>query len=91
MEKDETHNKGFKYSLDVEGYKPDEITIRVDGQKLFIHGESKAEGNSEHGVHSHQKQFTRQVSLPVGFDPSQLSSRYTSDFKLTVEAPQLTK
>ncbi|XP_065660604.1 heat shock protein homolog [Hydra vulgaris] len=91
LEQNETRKKSFKYSLDVDGYKPDEIKIRIDGQNLFIHGESKAEGTNEHGVHTHQKQFTRQISLPVGLDPSQLSSRYTNDFKLTIEAPLLGK
>ena len=78
----------FKYSLDVQGFKPEEISIQVKDRDLIIHGETKTENKGEHGLSLHHKQFTRNVSLPDDVDPSQLSSRYSKDSKLTVEAPR---
>ena len=78
----------FKYTLDVHGYKPAEISIQVKGKDLVIHGESKGENNSKQGTSLLRKQFTRSISLPNDIDPSQLRSRYTKDSKLCVEAPR---
>ena len=84
----ESSKDTFKYTLDVQGFKPEEISIQVKGRDLIIHGETKTENKGEHGSSLHQKQFTRNVVLPDDVNPSQLSSRYTKDSKLSIEAPR---
>ncbi|XP_004207394.1 heat shock protein 30 [Hydra vulgaris] len=82
----ESTKEVFKCSLDVQGFKPEEISIQVKGRDLVVHGETKSEISSDHGASFHHKQFTRNISLPDDVDPSHLSSRYTKDSKLTIEA-----
>ena len=84
----ESSKDTFKYTLDVQGFKPEEISIQVKGRDLVIHGEAKTENTGEHGLSLHHKQFTRNVTLPEDVDPSHLSSRYTKDSKLSIEAPR---
>ncbi|XP_002160685.1 uncharacterized protein LOC100205528 [Hydra vulgaris] len=81
-------SESFKCTLDVQGFKPDEISIQVKGRGLVVHGETKTENSGEHGLSFHHKQFTRNISLPDDVDPTHLSSRYTKDCKLTIEAPR---
>ncbi|XP_065666969.1 heat shock protein Hsp-16.1/Hsp-16.11 [Hydra vulgaris] len=84
----ESTKETFKCTLDVKGFKPEEISIQVKGRNLVVHGETKTENSGEHGLSFHHKQFTKNISLPDDVDPSQLSSRYTKDFKLAIEAPR---
>ncbi|XP_065666992.1 alpha-crystallin A chain-like isoform X2 [Hydra vulgaris] len=84
----ESTKETFKCTLDVKGFKPEEISIQVKGRDLIVHGETKTENSGEHGLSFHHKQFTRNISLPDDVDLSQLSSRYTKDFKLAIEAPR---
>ncbi|XP_047137378.1 uncharacterized protein LOC100197458 isoform X1 [Hydra vulgaris] len=83
----ESTDENFKCSLDVQGFKPEEISIQVKGRDLVIHGETKTEDDGVQGFQ--HKQFTRNISLPDDVDLSHLSSRYTKDFKLTIEAPKI--
>ena len=74
----------FQFTLDVTGYTPDEITIRVNGSDIVVHGETKDEHIDAQSVH-HQ-QFTRHIKLPSDVNADALSSRYTKDGKITIEA-----
>lgn len=76
----------FVLALDVPGYRPDEISIRVKGHTLILHGETRDENANVHGPTSHHQQFTRHFSLPFDIDIDTLSSKYTKDKKLTIEA-----
>ncbi|XP_065666103.1 alpha-crystallin B chain-like [Hydra vulgaris] len=88
LESGESTKETFKCALDVKGFKPEEISIQVKGRDLVVHGESKTENSGEHGLSFHHKQFTRNISLPDDVDPARLSSRFTKDSKLTIEAPR---
>ncbi|XP_065666099.1 heat shock protein 27 [Hydra vulgaris] len=88
LDTSESTKENFRYSLDVQGFKPEEISIQVKGRDLVVHGETKTENSGEHGLSFHHKQFTRNISLPDDVDPTHLSSRYTKDCKLTIEAPR---
>lgn len=89
---DEISLENFSVSLDVGDYKPDEITIRVHGHHLIIRGETKtAKTDSAAGScgdKKNPKTFARHFSLPVDVDIESVSSRYTKDGKITVEAPR---
>ena len=76
--------ENFSVTLDVCGYQPDEITIRVHGHNLIIRGETKS-GELTSG---NPKKFARHFSLPLDVDVESVSSRYTRDGTITVEAPR---
>lgn len=78
----------FLITLDVSGYSPDELTVRVNAQELIVHGETKDEHNHDHGKSTHHRQFTRRFTLPDDVDVESLSSRYTKDSKITIDAPR---
>ncbi|XP_047137379.1 uncharacterized protein LOC101235243 isoform X1 [Hydra vulgaris] len=84
----ESTKDNFKYCLDVQGFKPEEISIQVKGRDLVVRGETKTEDRDEHGLSFHHKQFTKKVSLPDDVDPSHLSSCFTKNSKLNIEAPR---
>jgi len=78
----------YQISLDVNGYLPDEISVRVNGRDLIIHGERKDEHDHEHGSSTHHQQFTRNFNLPDDVDSNALSSRYSND-RIIVAAPRV--
>ena len=80
--------ENFTVSLDVAGYKPDEITIRVHGHNLIIRGETKVDHKDCHGDLGNPKTFARHFSLPIDVDVESVASRYTKDGIITVEAPR---
>ena len=78
----------FMLSLDVKGYRPDEISIRVRGNTLIVHGETRDENANTNGHEIHHEQFTRNFTLPYDLNMEALSSKYTKDEKITIEAPR---
>lgn len=85
---DSEEKENYHLSLDVSGYAPDEISIRVNGRDLIIRGEAKDEHNSDHGKSIHHRHFTWHYNLPSDINVEALSSRYTKDSKLAIEAPR---
>uniref|UniRef100_A0A7M5V3S4 SHSP domain-containing protein n=2 Tax=Clytia hemisphaerica TaxID=252671 RepID=A0A7M5V3S4_9CNID len=87
----EVKDDSFHISLEVGGYSPDEISVRVNHRELVIHGERKDEENHDEigGKSIHHQQFTRRFVLPDDVDPDSLSSRYSKDM-ITVVAPRKT-
>lgn len=83
---DTENTDNFCVSLDVTGYKPDEITIRLHGHNLIIQGEEKKEHKEKDGCIP--KTFARHFSLPNDVDIDSVASRYTKDGRITVEAPR---
>lgn len=76
--------------LDVSGYKPEEISVRVHGRDLFIRGESKQEHQCDKGNKSTRHQhFNWHYNLPNDVNAEGLSSKYTKDGKLAIEAPRV--
>ena len=81
----------FKISLSVSEYKPDEVSIKVVGRELVVHGETRDEDGGEHGQIMHHKQFTRHFNIPEDVNMDSLSSRYNRNGELTIEAARMTK
>lgn len=83
----------FLVSLDVSGYSPDELTIRVNGRELIVHGETKDEqqpsnNGATDNANQQRREFTRRFTLPDDVEVDALSSRFTKDCKITIEAPR---
>lgn len=81
--------ENYQLSLDVSGYKPEEISVRVDGKDLIIRGETKEEHEGDIGKSIRHHHFTWLYNLPNDIDAAALSSRCTKDGKLTIEAPRM--
>ena len=80
---DKTGNKRFRVGFDVHEFRPEEINVRTQEQKLIVHAkhEEKADGKSM------SREFSRQVDIPAHVNPSQLACVLTKDGVLEIEAP----
>lgn len=76
-------NKKFSLRFNCSKFKPEEITIKTQDNRLTVHAihVEESQGRKLH------KEFTREYSLPANVDPSQLTSHLTSDGVLFIEAP----
>lgn len=75
---------GFQVCVDVQQFKPNEVSVKTDGNHITIEGKHE-ERQDQHGYIS--RQFTRRYALPKGFDPNAVTSELSSDGVLTVKAP----
>ena len=75
--------KRFHVSFDVNQFKPDEISVRTQEQKLMVH--AKHEDND--GPSKVSREFSREVDVPQNVDPQKLQCTLSHDGVLTVEAP----
>uniref|UniRef100_A0A1B6EPF9 SHSP domain-containing protein n=1 Tax=Cuerna arida TaxID=1464854 RepID=A0A1B6EPF9_9HEMI len=76
---------GFKVSLDVQQFKPEELSVKVVDDYICIEGKHE-ERSDEHGFVS--RQFTRRYKLPDNVDVSALKSNLSSDGVLQLQAPR---
>ncbi len=70
--------------FNVEDYDTDEVSVRVEGGKIYItakHEETKESGGKE------TRNFNRQMEIPPGVDPATLNVQISSDGVLSIEAP----
>lgn len=78
--------EGFQVSLDVQQFKPNEITVKmVDNNTVLIEGNHE-ERQDDHGYIS--RHFVRKYQLPKEVDANLLVSSLSSDGILTIKAPK---
>uniref|UniRef100_A0A1B6GR70 SHSP domain-containing protein n=1 Tax=Cuerna arida TaxID=1464854 RepID=A0A1B6GR70_9HEMI len=75
----------FKVSLDVQQFKPEELTVKVVDNYVVVEGKHE-ERSDEHGFVS--RQFTRRYQLPENCDLQALQSSLSSDGVLQLTAPK---
>lgn len=75
---------GFQVNLDVQQFKPNEVTVKVQDNLVIIEGKHE-ERQDDHGFIS--RQFTRKYVLPKEIDANQLASSLSLKGILTVKAP----
>jgi HSP20 family molecular chaperone IbpA len=73
----------YRINVDVDGFKPEEITISLKENILTI--QAKMERKAEDGS-KFQQEFTRELSLPENVDPTSLKSFLGNDGVLNIEA-----
>jgi len=75
--------KKFQVSFDVSQFKPEEISVRTEDQKLIVNAksDSKTSGSSV------SREFSRQIDVPKHVDPLKLTSTLSKDGVLQIEAP----
>ena len=77
----------FKAVFDVTQYKPDEVSVKVQGKQVIVHGEQKSEcKEDDEEMFVHHRQFTRRFVLPETVELDSLQSKWTKDGKLVIEA-----
>ncbi|VEN51747.1 unnamed protein product [Callosobruchus maculatus] len=75
----------FTANLDVQQFKPEEITVKLTGDReVTIEGKHE-EKQDEHGYIS--RHFVRRYVLPEEFDTNQIQSKLSSDGVLSISAP----
>ena len=84
----DTPEGGLKFHIEfhMEGYKPEEITVKTDGGTLFVHARHE---EVKDGTRRTSSEYKRKVEVPPDVDPDSLNSFFTSDGVLTIEAPVL--
>ncbi|CAG2166463.1 unnamed protein product, partial [Oppiella nova] len=78
----------FAVRLDCQHFTPEEVTVKVVGHLLVIHGkhEERSDNNGSHG--SVRREFTRRYVLPDGCDPEKVLSSLNAKGILSIEAPK---
>lgn len=79
-----TGKDGFQVCMDVQQFKPSEITVKTADNSVVIEGKHE-ERQDEHGHIS--RHFVRRYALPKGYDPNTITSELSSDGVLTIKAP----
>lgn len=75
----------FHVALDVQQFKPDEVTVKVVDNFIVVEGKHE-EQNDDHGIIS--RHFVRKYMVPDQCDPEKASSTLSSDGVLTITAPR---
>lgn len=78
------HNR-FQASLDVQQFKPEEITVKVTADNVITVEGKHEEKEDEHGFI--QRHFVRRYVLPKNCHMDKIESKLSSDGVLTITAP----
>ena len=72
----------FEIKLDVSGFKPEEIKVQIRGNELSVSGKHK----SKDGEVYRSRDYSRRIELPDDIVLASVSSRFSKDGLLTIEA-----
>lgn len=78
-------DKDFSVRLDVSHFQPEELTVKMTGNRVSIHGRHE-EKQDEHGYI--EREFTRTYLLPDDVDPDTVKSCLSGNGVLSIEAPK---
>ena len=81
-EEKEANDGKFRAKLDFSGFKPEEIKIQLRGNELNITGKHI----SEHDEFYLSRDYNRRIPLPDDVDLSSVTSRFSKEGLLTIEA-----
>nr|UTS59885.1 heat shock protein 20 [Monochamus alternatus] len=77
----------FQANLDVQQFKPEEITVKVTGDNTITIEGKHEERPDEHGqIYRH---FVRKYVVPKNYDMARVESKLSSDGVLTISAPKV--
>ena len=69
-------------TLDVRNYRPDEVSLRVEGDILVVKAKHYADGS----FGFERNEFQRTYPVPQDADPASITSKISQDGYLTIEA-----
>nr|KAG5685611.1 hypothetical protein BaRGS_022175 [Batillaria attramentaria] len=81
--KDDKGNPVFKVLFDVHDYRPEEVAVKMDANKIMV----SARHEATQGGSSVSREYSREVKIPNDLDPMTLQCTMGPDGILTVEAP----
>lgn len=76
---------GWKVSLDVSGYQPEEISVTAENNKITV----EARKEMRCGYSRLSNGFTRKYDLPEEFNPDDVCVCFSSDCILVIAAPKI--
>ncbi|XP_065442421.1 heat shock protein 30C-like [Chrysemys picta bellii] len=80
----------FQLSMDVSGFSPAELMVRVDGRKLTVMGKQEKKTASEAGACSHEyREIRRETLLPEDVNVEAVLCSLSQDGQLCIEVPHL--
>ncbi|XP_030409798.1 heat shock protein 30C-like [Gopherus evgoodei] len=80
----------YQLSMDVSGFSPAELMVRVDGRKLTVTGKHEKKTESEAGVRSQEyREIRRETLLPEDVNVQAVLCSLSQDGQLCIEAPRL--
>uniref|UniRef100_A0AC34QGL8 SHSP domain-containing protein n=1 Tax=Panagrolaimus sp. JU765 TaxID=591449 RepID=A0AC34QGL8_9BILA len=86
------NDNDFKYSVNLEGFKPEELKIKLDGEQLVISGDHREV--NENGTETVHQSFIRRFTLPDGFKKETIKSIFDGKGNLIVSGqrnPQISQ
>jgi len=84
--KKRAHSDKFRVTLDVTGYKPEDLGVKVVGRKLFIDGKQEFREGEDFSV----KEMRKTYDIPENASFEHMTSFLTSKGTLVVEFPLIT-
>ncbi|XP_074841692.1 heat shock protein 30C-like [Carettochelys insculpta] len=80
----------FRLSMDVSGFSPAELAVRVDGRKVTVSGRREKRTESEAGVRSYEyRELRREALLPAEVDAQAVLCSLSPAGQLCLEAPRV--
>eukprot|EP00096_Caligus_rogercresseyi_P013477 TRINITY_DN611_c0_g1_i2.p1 TRINITY_DN611_c0_g1~~TRINITY_DN611_c0_g1_i2.p1 ORF type:complete len:481 (-),score=170.90 TRINITY_DN611_c0_g1_i2:1016-2458(-) len=76
----------FQIELNVHGFKPEDLSIKTEGDVLIIH--ARHESKPESGGNFKSNEFEQRFSLPSGVKPELITSKLSESGFLVVTAPR---
>jgi len=84
--KKRAHSDKFRVTLDVTGFKPEDLSVKVVGRKLFINGKQEFRDGEDFSV----KEMRKTYDLPENASFEHMTSFLTKKGTLVVEFPLIT-
>jgi len=81
------HSDKFRVTLDVTGYKPEDLSVKVVGRKLYIDGKQELRDGEDFSV----KEMRKTYDLPENASFEHMTSFLTAKGLLVVEFPLITQ
>ncbi|XP_034980348.2 heat shock protein 30C-like [Zootoca vivipara] len=81
----------YQYSLDVTGFEPEELSVKVEGRKLTVSGKHDKKTEGTDGCVSHEfREVRKEVLLPGDANIEALVCNFSTELGcLSIEAPRL--
>lgn len=77
---------GWLVKLDVAGIRPEDVHIKVEGRRLWVHGTRRdwcvTEGCQHYSMEISYSQFERSIALPVDLEQARVSTEYRNGMLL---------
>lgn len=86
VEQDENGRPVFRVRFNVNSYKPEEVSVKIDATKLIVYAKHEEKSDNK----SVSREYSREVDLPRDIDSMALQCSISTDGILTVEAPMPT-